>query len=107
VPAQDQVICINYFKNKIFEEVIVSKCQFFKQEEETIDYLTSECPFMLNNECLMGHDEVYAHLHYSICRAVDIRTMDRYTHTCPNQYVNMKMLQCYGIKWYTQTEKLE
>ena len=41
----------------------------------------SECPFMSNNECLMRHDEVYAHLHYSICRAVDIKMTDRYTHT--------------------------
>jgi hypothetical protein len=62
------------------EEIIVSKCQFFKQEEESIDHLTSECPFMSNNECLMRHSEVYAYLHYSICRAVDIKTTDRYTH---------------------------
>jgi len=32
VPAQDQAISTNYFKNKILEEVIVSKCRFFKQE---------------------------------------------------------------------------
>jgi hypothetical protein len=58
VPAQDQAICTNCFKNKILEEVIVSKCRFFKQQEGTIDHLMAECPFVSNNECLKRHDEV-------------------------------------------------
>jgi len=28
-------------------------------------------------------------------------------HTQPNQYVDKKMLQCYRIKGYTQTQKLQ
>jgi hypothetical protein len=27
-----------------------------------------------------------------------------HTHTHPNQYVNIQILQCYGIKGYTDTE---
>jgi len=27
-----------------------------------------------------------------------------HTHTHPNQYVNIKILQCYGIKGYTDRE---
>jgi hypothetical protein len=64
---------------------------FFKQEEGTIDHLMAECPFMSNNECLMSHDEVYAHLPYSVCRAVDIKTMDRYTHIHTHTHAQTSM----------------
>ena len=45
VAAQDQAICTNYFKNKILKEETESKCRLCKQHEETIDHLTSGCPF--------------------------------------------------------------
>jgi hypothetical protein len=41
VAAQDQAISTNYFKNKILKEEIESKCRLCKQQEETIDHLTS------------------------------------------------------------------
>ena len=45
VAAQDQAISTNYFKNKILKEEIESKCRLCKQHEETIEHLTSGCPF--------------------------------------------------------------
>jgi len=45
VSAQDQAFSTNYFKNKILKEEIGSKCRLCKQHEETIDHLTSACPF--------------------------------------------------------------
>jgi hypothetical protein len=57
-------------------EEIGSKRQLRTQHEETTDYLTSGCPILVKNEYLMRHDKVYAHLHYSICKALDIKTTD-------------------------------
>jgi len=39
--AQDQASSTNYFKNKILNKEIESKCRLCKQHEETIDHLTS------------------------------------------------------------------
>ena len=86
VAAQDQAINTNYFKNKILKEEIESKCRLCKLHEETIDHLTSGCPILAKNEYLMRNDKVCRHLHYSICKALDIETTD---------------------KWYTQPEKLQ
>ena len=81
VAAQDEAISTNYFKNKIFMEEIESKCQLCKQHEESIDHLTSGCPILAKNECLMRHDTVCTHLHYSICKALGTETTDKwYTH---------------------------
>jgi len=41
VAAQDQAISTNYFKNKILKQEIESKCRLRKQNEGTIDHLTS------------------------------------------------------------------
>jgi hypothetical protein len=77
VAAQDQAISTNCFKNKILKGVD-SKCQLCKQHEETIDHLTSGCPIMAKNEYLMRHDNVGAHLHYSICKALSIKMTDKW-----------------------------
>ena len=47
--AQDQAISTNYLKNKILKEEIESKCRLCKQNEETIDHLTSACPILAKN----------------------------------------------------------
>ena len=79
--AQDQAISTNYFKNNVLKEETESKCQLCKQHEETIDHLTSGCPILAKNEYFMRHDEVRAHLHYSICKALGIETTYKwYTH---------------------------
>jgi len=96
----------NYFKNKILKKEIESKCRLCKQHEETIDHLTSGRPILAKNEYLMRHDKVCTHLHYSICKALGIKTANG-THTCPNQCMKREMSQCCGIKQYTQTEKLQ
>jgi hypothetical protein len=81
VVAQDQAVSTNYFKNKVLKEKIDSKCRLCKQHEETIDHLISGCPILAKNEYLMRHDKVGAHLHYSMCKALDIKTTDKwYTH---------------------------
>ena len=64
VAAQNQAIRTNYLKNTIFKEEIDSKCQLCKQEEETIDHLTTGCPILVKNDFLMRHDKVCAHFHY-------------------------------------------
>jgi hypothetical protein len=79
--AQDQAISTNYFKNKILNEEIESKCRLCKQHEETIDHLSSGCPILAKNEYLMRHVKVCTHLHYSICKALGTETTDKwYTH---------------------------
>jgi hypothetical protein len=88
VAAQDQAISTNYFKNKILKEEIENKCRLCKQHEETIDHLTSGCPILAKNECLMRHVKVCTHLHYSICKALGTETTDKwYTHI-PTQMVH-------------------
>jgi len=55
---------------------------FCKQHEETIDHLTSGWLILAKNDYVMRHNEVCAHLHYSICKALGIKTMDKWhTHT--------------------------
>ena len=79
VAAQDQAISTNHFKNKILEEKKTEgKCRSCKQYEETIDHLTSGCPILAKNECLMRPDEVCTHLHYSICKALGTETTDKW-----------------------------
>ena len=68
VAAQDQAVSTNYFKTKILNEEIESKCRLCKEHEETINHLTSGSPILVKNEYLMRHDKVCTHLHYSICR---------------------------------------
>jgi hypothetical protein len=64
------------------KEEVDSKCWLSKQNEETIDHITSGFPFMAKNEYLMRHDKVGEHLHYSICKTLGIETTDKwYTHT--------------------------
>ena len=76
VAAQDQTISTNYIKNEILKEEIDSKCWLCKQQEETIDHLNSGCSILVKDECLMRHNKVFAHLHYSICTALAIETTD-------------------------------
>jgi len=81
VAAQDQAISTNYFKNKILKQEIEGKCRLCKQHEGTIDHLTLGCPILAKNKCLMRHNEVCTHLHYSICKASGTETSDKwYTH---------------------------
>ena len=81
VAAQDQVTSKDYFKNKILKEEIERKCRLCKQHIETIDHLTMGCPILAKNEYLMRHDKVCTQLHYSIRKALDTETIDKwYTH---------------------------
>lgn len=46
VATQVQVISTNYFKRKILKEKTESKCQLYKEYEETTGHLTSGCPVL-------------------------------------------------------------
>jgi hypothetical protein len=45
VSVVKKIITTN-FKNKILKKEIGSKCQLYKQYEETVDHLTSGCPIL-------------------------------------------------------------
>jgi hypothetical protein len=80
------------------KEEIDRKCQLCKQYEETIEHLTSGCPILAKNEYLMRHDRVGAHLHYSICKALGIKTTEKwYTHmpkpVCEHEDVTVLWIQ--------------
>jgi hypothetical protein len=108
VAAGDQAINTNYFKNKILKEENENECRKCKQYEENIDHLISWFSILAKNQYLMRHEKVCIHLHYSIFKALGIEmTNGIHTHTHPSQCMNRKILQCGGIKQYTQTEKLQ
>jgi hypothetical protein len=97
VAAQDQEISKMYFKNKSLKEEIDSKCRLCKHHEETIYHTISGCPILAKNEYLIRHDRFGVHSHYSMGKALGIKTTDNLctrararTHTHPSQYVNMK-----------------
>jgi hypothetical protein len=53
------------------------------------------------------HDEVCAHLHYSVCRALGIETTDKgythpHTHTHTKPVCEHEDVTSYGIEGYTQ-----
>ena len=52
--AQDKAVSTKYFKNKILEEGIDSKCLLCKEHEETIDHLTSGCSNLAKNEYMIN-----------------------------------------------------
>jgi hypothetical protein len=90
VAAQDQAVSANSFKSNILKEEISSKCRLCKQHEEIIDHLTSGFPILAKIEYLTRHHRVGAHLHYSICKALGIKTTEKwYTHTHTHTQTSM------------------
>jgi hypothetical protein len=63
------------------KEEVDRKWRLCKQHEDTTDRRISGCSILANNEYLMRHDKVGAHLHYSMCKAIGIETTDKCTHT--------------------------
>jgi hypothetical protein len=51
--VQDQTISKNYFKKNILKQEVESRCQLCKEYEETVDHLTSGCPTLAKNECII------------------------------------------------------
>jgi hypothetical protein len=107
VAAQGQAIITNYIKNKILKEEFETKCRLCKQDEETIDHLTSGCPILAKSKYLMRHDKFCAHLHYSICKALGNETTDQwYTHM-PKPVYEEGAVTVFGIKQHTDREVTE
>jgi len=52
----------------------------------------------------MRHDKVCAHLHYSVCKALDNEVADTGTHTYPSQCMNRKMLVLWNQAVHTNRE---
>jgi hypothetical protein len=81
VAAHDQAISTHYFKRKIMQEEIESRCRLCKEYKETVDHLTSGCPILAKNEYIVRHDGVCTHLHYSIRKTIGIEiTENWYSH---------------------------
>ena len=90
------------------KEEIESKCRLCKQHDETIDHLNSGCPILTKNDYLMRHDKVCTHLHYSICKALGIETIDKwYTHIPKPVCEDGNFTVLWNLKQYTQTEKVQ
>jgi hypothetical protein len=89
VAAQEQAINKTILRIKFLKEKTDSKFRTYRQHEEAIDHLISWCHIVANNEYLMRHDKICAHVYYSICKALGIETSDiLYTHTHTNQFVS-------------------
>ena len=55
----------------------------------------------------MRHDKVHAHLHYSVCTALDIEMTDKwYTHV-PKSVYEQEDVTVLWNQQHTQTEKLK
>jgi hypothetical protein len=63
------------------KQEIESRCRLCKEYEETIDHLILGCPTLTKNKCIIRHDKVCTHLHYSICKKLGIETAENlYSH---------------------------
>jgi hypothetical protein len=72
-----------------------------KEYEETIDHLTSGCPILAKNEYVIRHDNVCTHLHYSICKTLDIETTENWYSHIPKsvcQHEDITVLWNQGIQ---------
>jgi hypothetical protein len=101
VAAQDQAVSTNYFKRNILKEEIESRCRLCKEYEESIDHLTAGCPILGKNEFVIRHDEVCTHLHYSMCKTLDIETKENwYSHipksVCKHEDVTVLWVESRG-----------
>jgi hypothetical protein len=68
-------------RKKILKQQTDSKCQLYKEHEETINHLISGCPILAKNEYIIRQDRVCTPLHYSICKELGIETTENwYTH---------------------------
>jgi hypothetical protein len=56
------MISTNYFEKKILKQEIESRFWLFKEYEETVDHLTSGCPNLAKNECIIYDMIKYVHI---------------------------------------------
>jgi hypothetical protein len=55
----------------------------------------------------MGHDKVFAHLHYSVCKTRGIEMADKWSTHMPKPVYEQEDYTVLWNKEYTQTEKLK
>jgi hypothetical protein len=91
VATQDQALGTNFIKRKVLKEETESKCRLCKEYEETINHLTSGCPVLVKNECIIRQDKFCTHLHYSVCREFGIQCQTTGIHMYLSQYAKMKI----------------
>jgi hypothetical protein len=73
VAGQDHALSINYFKKRILKEETESKCQLYKEYEETTDHLTSGCPILANDT---SQDITKSeHISKAVCEHEDITVL--------------------------------
>ena len=107
IVTEHQAISKTYFKNNILKEEIYSKCWLCKQHEELLTTQPQDVPFWQRINTYRDTTElVHIYIIWYAKHWASKKTKKWYKNTPPSQYVKKKMWQCYGIKEYTQTEKL-
>jgi hypothetical protein len=92
---------LDYFKRNILKEEIKNRCRLCKEYEETIDHLTSGCPILAKNECVIRYDKVCTHLHHSICKTLGIETTENWYSHIPKpvcQHEDITVLWNQGVQ---------
>jgi hypothetical protein len=81
VAAQDHALSSYFFKKTTVKDEIENECQLCKEYEETFEHLTSGCPILAKNECIIRHDKICTHLRYSKCKKLGIQAAQNwYSH---------------------------
>ena len=60
------------------------------QYEETVDHIVSGCEVLAKTEYISRHNNVAAHLHWSICRDHDIKITDKWYQHEPETVMHSK-----------------
>jgi hypothetical protein len=78
--VQYQALSRKNFKKKNLKEETESKCRLCKEYEEIVDHLTSGCPIFAQNEHIVRYENIYTHLHYSVCKRGNETADNWYSH---------------------------
>ena len=80
--AQSQSLRTNAVKAKIDRSQTVSLCRMFRQKDETVNHLLSECPKLAQKEYKERHDGLARALHWDLCKQHGFERSDKwYEHT--------------------------
>ena len=90
VTAQDQAINTRNYQKVICGQQVESKCRMCLQYEETVDHIVSGCEVLAKTEYISRHNNVAAHLHWSICRDHDIKITDKWYQHEPETVMHSK-----------------
>ena len=98
--AQDQSLATNNYKKVISKTGTDDKCRVCHSKTETIDHIVAGCSLLAPTEYLKRHNEIGKYLHWTICKANDIKVEEKWYMHQPEPIVeNQKctILWDYGI----------